>query len=100
MKEYIEKSAAIHAVLHNEGQAAVAAVQEIKGIEIVTCGECKYKPYWCVGADPNDRTGFDIEFPQYKEPNRCPCQCEDGWYAWIPDDDWFCGHGKRKGADR
>lgn len=30
MTEYIKKSAAIHAVLHNEGQAAVAAVQEIE----------------------------------------------------------------------
>lgn len=30
MTEYIEKSAAIHAVLHNEGQAAVAAVQSIE----------------------------------------------------------------------
>lgn len=35
MKEYIEKSAAIHAVLHNSGQAAVAAVQEIKAEDVV-----------------------------------------------------------------
>lgn len=30
MTDYIKRSDAIHAVLHNEGQAAVAAVQEIK----------------------------------------------------------------------
>ncbi len=50
MTEYIEKSAAIHAVLHNEGQAAVAAVQEIKAvnrdgrylIDVVYCEECKH----------------------------------------------------------
>jgi len=33
--ELIRKSDALHAVLHNQGDAAVAAVQEIEGIEIV-----------------------------------------------------------------
>ena len=33
MTEYIKRSDAIHAVLHNEGQAAVAAVQEIKAVD-------------------------------------------------------------------
>lgn len=32
MTDYIKRSDAIHAVLHNEGQAAVAAVQEIEPI--------------------------------------------------------------------
>ena len=33
--ELIRKSDALHAVLHNQGDAAVAAVQGIEGIEIV-----------------------------------------------------------------
>ena len=43
--ELIRKSDALHAVLHNTGDAAVAAVQEIKAVDavpVVRCGECMY----------------------------------------------------------
>ena len=41
--ELIKKSDAIRAVLHNDGQSAVAAVQEIKAVNaesLVMCGDC------------------------------------------------------------
>lgn len=41
--ELIRKSDALHAVLHNQGDAAVAAVQNIKPINaesLVMCGDC------------------------------------------------------------
>jgi transcription elongation factor Elf1 len=41
--ELINKKDAIHAVLHNQGDAAVAAVQEIKAVDaesLVMCGDC------------------------------------------------------------
>ena len=36
--------------------------------------------------------GFDIEFTDYV----CPCQCDDGFYNWMPKDDWFCANGERR----
>ena len=53
--------------------------------EVVRCKDCKHRP---------DGTGanHDLEFPD----DRCPCQCEDYWYSWKPDDNWFCGNGERR----
>lgn len=47
---------------------------------IIHCKDCIHKP----------KRGFDqdIEFPD----DKCPCQCEDYWYSWIPDDDWYCAN--------
>ena len=39
--ELIRKSDALHAVLHNEGQAAVAAVQGMKPIKVAEWVSCK-----------------------------------------------------------
>jgi hypothetical protein len=64
--------------------------------EIVRCGDCKYKPHWDERVSEEDRDGFDIIFPvDYK----CPCQCDDGWYSWMPDGDWFCADGEREVQD-
>lgn len=57
--------------------------------ELIRCKDCIHKP--TITADDYEN-GFDIEFPDF----RCPCRCEDGWYKWIPEDDWFCGNGERK----
>lgn len=54
-------------------------------MEVVRCKDCKHRP---TGTGAN----HDIEFPD----NRCPCQCEDYWYSWMPDDDWYCANGERK----
>lgn len=54
--------------------------------ELVRCKDCKHRPIM-----PEDyENGFDLVFPDEK----CPCQCEDGWYSWMPDDDWFCANGE------
>ena len=56
--------------------------------ELVRCKDCKHRPIM-----PKDHTdGFDLEFPD----NKCPCQCDDGWYSWYPEDNWFCANGERK----
>lgn len=57
--------------------------------EIIRCKDCIHKP--TITSDFYEN-GFDIEFPDF----RCPCRCDDGWYNWIPEDDWFCGNGERK----
>ena len=54
--------------------------------EIIRCKDCKYFPE---GTGVNN----DLEFP---EEFKCPCECEDYWYSWKPDDDWYCANGKRK----
>lgn len=60
--------------------------------EIVRCKDCKYRPISRNGFTQ----GFNIDFPNEYE-NPCPCKCDDGWYSWMPDNDWFCAEGKRKG---
>lgn len=61
---------------------------ELPGIDIIRCKDCKHKPH----IEGEFESGFDIEFPDGK----CQCQCEDGWYNWIPKDDWFCANAERK----
>lgn len=59
----------------------------VERAEIVRCKDCKHRPIM-----PDDHTdGFDLKFPDAK----CPCQCDDGWYSWYPQDDWFCANGLR-----
>lgn len=56
--------------------------------KIVHCKDCKHRPK----QNGEGKQGFNLEFPNWK----CPCQCEDGWYNWMPEDDWYCGNGERK----
>lgn len=75
-KVYIDKAAAQHAVLHNEGQAAVAAIEAIQPEDVapvIRCVKCK----WYLREYPNG-LGF----------------CDRDGYTHS--DDWFCADGKRK----
>lgn len=58
--------------------------------ELVRCKDCKHRPRRLEEDDEHE--GFNLEFPD----GRCPCQCEDHWYNWMPNDDWHCGNGERK----
>lgn len=55
--------------------------------EIVRCKDCKHRPF-----DSEDTQGFGVEFPDEK----CPCQCDDGWYNWRPNNEWFCANAERR----
>lgn len=61
--------------------------------ELIRCKDCKHRPR---RIEENGGNRFNLEFPDY----RCPCQCDDPWYNWMPDDDWFCGNGERKDNER
>lgn len=61
-------------------------------LEVVRCKDCKHRPT-ATEADKNIYTGFSVEFPD----GICPCQCEDGWYNWYPEDNFYCGKAERKG---
>lgn len=71
------------------GMGASATAMELAGFpELIRCKDCKHRP-----IVPNDHTdGFDLKFPDCK----CPCQCDDSWYSWYPEDNWFCANGERK----
>lgn len=56
--------------------------------ELVRCKDCKHRPK----IDGEYENGFDLEFPTSK----CPCQCDDGYYNWMPNNDWYCANGERK----
>lgn len=55
--------------------------------ESIRCKECKHRPF-----DSEDTQGFGVEFPDEK----CPCQCDDGWYNWRPNNEWFCANAERR----
>jgi len=57
----------------------------VDAVEVVRCKDCIHKPR-------GTRNKHDMEFPD----EICPCQCEDYWYSWMPDDDWFCANGERR----
>lgn len=62
-------------------------------IDIVRCGECKHRPI----KDDSDGEdyGFNIVEPTDGD-DLCPCLVEDGWYSWMPEDNFYCGRGERR----
>lgn len=59
--ELIRKDDALHAVLHNQGDAAVAAIQGIEAVDavqVVRCGECKHRDYCDIYAHVKDADFF------------------------------------------
>ena len=78
------------APMYEFAQCLIDYLVENYGVDvpnIVRCKDCKHKP---TGSGAN----HDITFPD--RDYRCPCRCEDFWYSWIPDDDWFCANGERR----
>lgn len=62
-------------------------------IDIVRCGECKHRP---IKDDPDGADyGFNIVAPTDRD-DLCPCLVEDGWYSWMPEDNFYCGRGERR----
>ena len=59
--------------------------------DLVLCKNCKHRPEKVEESDEYDMD-TDLEFPD----EVCPCQCDDYYYSWMPDDDWFCKNGERR----
>lgn len=69
---------------------------EFRGIrevaELIRCKECKHRP---IKEDANgENYGFNLIEPNDGD-ERCPCLVSDGWYSWMPKDDFYCGYGER-----
>ena len=58
--------------------------------ELIRCKDCKHRPTRL--EEDEDAKGFNLKFPD----EQCPCYCDDGYYNWMPSDDWYCGNGERK----
>ena len=71
---------------------AKAWITDAPSIDICFCKECKHRPIK-EDADGADY-GFNLIAPNEQE--LCPCLVEDGWYSWMPEDDFYCGYGCRE----
>lgn len=62
--------------------------------DLVRCKECKHRP---VKEDADgENYGFNLIEPNDGD-ERCPCLVSDGWYSWMPNDNFYCGFGEREG---
>ena len=74
-------------------QRVIAQLPAVDAAPVVRCKYCKHRP--TDNSDEKSCGGFDIEFPDAV----CPCQCDDGYYSFYPDDDWFCANGEHRDGD-
>ena len=66
----------------------------IDAVEVVRCKGCKHRP---IKEDADgENYGFNLIEPTEGD-ERCPCLVSDGWYSWLPEDDFYCGYGEREG---
>ena len=74
----------------------IDALENVPSVEIVHCRDCKHKPY----SEDGCQQGFSVRVPQEDEDRFiCPCICDDGWYSYIPEDDFYCANGEREGEN-
>ena len=78
----------------DEDSDGVEEVMQLPTIELVRCKECKHRP---IKEDPNgENHGFNLIEPNGGD-ERCPCLVSDGWYSWMPNDNFYCGFAEREG---
>ena len=96
MSRYIEVSKAMelcNEFYFSEETCSVKGLfDSAPSIDICFCKECKHRPIK-EDADGADY-GFNLIAPNEQE--LCPCLVEDGWYSWMPEDDFYCGYGCRE----
>lgn len=67
----------------------VNLVAEWQG-ELVRCKDCKHRPR--LKNENHSDYGFNVIGDE-----TCPCvNEEDGWYSWMPKDNFYCGFGERR----
>lgn len=93
LKQQVESPYTEYPIMIQIRKALKDFIDEAPSINIVFCKECKHRPVK-EDADGVD-WGFNIIAPEGS--NRCPCLVDDGWYSWMPKDNFFCGYGEREG---
>lgn len=75
-------------------KAQIDSAPTIDAVSVVRCKECKHRP---IKEDADgENYGFNLIEPTEGD-ERCPCLVDDGWYSWMPNDNFYCGFGERKG---
>ena len=92
LKQQVESPYTEYPIMIQIRKALKDFIDEAPSINIVFCKECKHRPVK-EDADGVD-WGFNIIAPEGS--NRCPCLVDDGWYSWMPKDNFFCGYGERE----
>ena len=97
MSRHIDADALAYLVVNNGDADFINKVTklmiEAPSIDIVRCKECKHRP---VKEDADgENYGFNLIKPNDRD-GRCPCLVDDGWYSWMPKDDFYCGYGERR----
>ena len=77
-----------------EQEALDMAIEALSEPSIVRCGECKHRPH--LNNADGAEYGFNVVNDNGDSDGVCPCLCEDGWYSWMPKDNFFCGYGERR----
>lgn len=78
--------------LHNEETHDVC-MKATNARKLIVCKDCKHRP---ISIDEKDQSGFNLIAPNGETDYMCPCINEvDGYYSWMPDDDFFCANGER-----
>ena len=103
MSDYISREAAIallkkwadgYSYIETPTEDAINEFNAIPAADVrpvVLCRDCIHRPYETV---PGVRYGLTVKSPD--SVYKCPCYCDgDGWYSYIPDDDFFCANGER-----
>lgn len=59
-------------------------------VKVIRCKDCIHRP---TINDKGVTNGFGLQFP---DNSKCPCRCDDPYYSWMPNDNWFCGNGEKE----
>ena len=96
MGVYINKAELLKELSVIQDRPVRSAMQIIKilpTIDLVRCKDCKHRP---IKDDPDRANyGFNIIEPTDGD-DICPCLVDDGWYSWMPEDNFYCGRGERR----
>lgn len=105
MRDYISRKAAKDAIesmnwykliddVYSTIEETIEAVPAADVRPVVLCRDCRHRPFT---TEHGKKSGFAVECPD----RECKCPCfndDDGYYSWIPEDEFFCGYGERRGG--
>ena len=83
-KEELEKALAYDRGQYEKGYSDGRTARDA---EIVRCKDCIHRPHKEEDGYVYEPDGGDFT---------CPCLCEDCYYNWMPEDDFFCKRGERR----
>ena len=93
LKQQVESPYTEYPIMIQIRKALKDFIDEAPSINIVFCKECKHRPV----KEDADGVDWGFNIIASEGSNRCPCLVDDGWYSWMPKDNFFCGYGEREG---